>query len=160
MKEIPLTQGKVAIVDDEDFEELNQHKWCLSGDGKYARRCIGNNIGIYMHSVIVNTPKGMETDHINHNTLDNQRENLRVCTGSQNMKNRDKQNNNTSGYKGVTYITNKTKRVKRWLAQTMEKRKHIVIGYFNTAEEAALAYDKYALENHGEFAITNFGDNR
>ena len=160
MKEIQLTRGKVALVDDEDFEELNRYKWCLSGDGKYARRCIGNNIGVYMHSAIMDTPKGMHTDHVNHKTLDNRKENLRVCTGTQNILNSGKQRNNTSGYKGVTYITNKAKRVKRWMAQTSINYKHIVIGYFRTAEEAALAYDRFVVKHFGEFAGTNFGDSR
>ena len=158
MKEIPLTQGKVAIVDDEDFEWLDQWKWCMSYEGGYAVR--GNegegNNKIYMHTLILQTPTGLVCDHINRNRLDNRRCNLRICSRSDNQQNRTAQSNNTSGYKGVTYFSNKQKRNKRWVAQIGIHNKHYQIGYFYTAEEAAIAYDKVAIEMLGETAVINF----
>ncbi len=88
MKEIPLTQGKVALVDDEDYEYLTQWKWCYN---RYAVRCIGpknHRQRIAMHQVILNPPEGLETDHIDRNKLNNQRSNLRAVTRSENMQNK------------------------------------------------------------------------
>ena len=80
MKQIPLTQGKFAIIDDKDFEYLNQWKWTY--DGRYAIRSVAFTVGkrskIYMHRIILNTPVGMDTDHIDMNRLNNQRLNLRI----------------------------------------------------------------------------------
>lgn len=101
MKKIKLTQGKYAIVDDEDFEWLNQWKWCYC---KYVIRDIilnKKNKRIYMHRLIMNTPEKMQTDHINGNKLDNRRNNLRICTQSQNNMNRKISKLNTSGYRGI-----------------------------------------------------------
>jgi len=153
MKEIPLTQGKVALVDDDDFEWINQWKWRFDSGG-YAVREV-NNTSFYMHRFIMDTPKGMQTDHINRDKLDNRRENLRICNASQNKINEDLRSTNTSGYKGVGYITNKRKRNKRWVATIWKDYKAICIGYFHTPEEASLAYNKKALELYGEFAESN-----
>ena len=153
MKEIPLTRGMVALVDDEDFEWINQWKWMYNGCG-YAVREV-NGTACYMHRVIMGTPKGMVTDHVNRNKLDNRRENLRICNMSQNKINDGLRSTNSSGYKGVQYVSNKRKRNKRWYAHIMHNYKNICIGYFYTPEEASLAYNKKALELYGEFAETN-----
>lgn len=94
-------------------------------------------------------------DHINGDGLDNRKQNLRICTKSENACNRGIDRDNTSGYKGVCYISNKTKRVKRWIAQIAINKKHICIGYFHTKEEAAIAYNEAATKYHGEFAKLN-----
>ena len=114
MREILLTKGKVALVDDDIFEKLNQYKWQYHGKG-YAIRSVtehGKNRGILMHREILKTPEGMETDHRNGNKLDNQRCNLRVCTAVQNRRNRAATKSNTSGYKCVYW----DKRRKNWQA--------------------------------------------
>jgi hypothetical protein len=102
-----------------------------------------------MHRVILNTPDGMKTDHINNDKLDNRRCNLRVCTDAQNMRNRGKQANNTSGYKGVFWSIP----AGRWRAQIRLNRKSIHLGLFYSKEEAYEKYKKAEKEYFGEFAI-------
>src|SRR5437879_4118875 len=109
MKKIPLTQGQFAIVDDADFLELSQFSWYAQKQrhGFYAVRCIrdekGNQRTILMHREIMRTQDGFDTDHINNDKLDNRRENLRICTASQNMQNKDIRSDSTSGFKGVSW---------------------------------------------------------
>ena len=100
MKSIPLTRGKFALVDDEDYEYLNQWKWfCAHGravrGGGYKKK------SVFMHRVILNTPDGYHTDHIDSNPLNNQKSNLRVCTIAENNRNQGRRKDNRSGYKGV-----------------------------------------------------------
>jgi hypothetical protein len=165
MKEIPLTKGKVAIVDDDDYEYLRQFKWYYAD--RYAAR--GQWIGdirysngkqklktIRMHRVIMNTPGGMETDHINGNKLDNRKENLRICTGVQNRRNRVKYKNNSIGYKGVFIKKkHKNKTFESICAQICVNKKIIHLGTFKTPEEAAKAYNEAAIKYYGEFAQLN-----
>ena len=151
MKKIPLTQGKFAIVDDDDFERLNCHKWHLSSQG-YARRFDGGRKKqscIYMHRVIINTPNNLLTDHINGNKLDNRKSNLRVCNNSQNVANRSLMRNNTSGLVGVSY-TNKNK-TNPWVAKIKIDNKRIHIGYFRSKKEAHAAYSAISKIAKGEF---------
>jgi hypothetical protein len=157
-KEIPLTQGQVAIVDDWRYEELNQFKWYATRiphmksfyAARYQSILFGKRTTIFMHTVIAGTPKGAQTDHWNHDTLDNREENLRVCTYSENGRNRGKQKNNTSGFKGVTADG------QRWRARIALDEKYHCIGTYDTPEEAARVYDESAKELHGEFASLNF----
>ena len=152
MKEIPLTQGKVAIVDDEDFEYLNQWKWFYA-EGYALRRVAGlRGKQVRMHREILRTPLGLETDHINGNGLDNRKINLRICSNKQNQGNRKIGQNNTTGCKGIWYDP---KRKKHWRAAIKTNMHTKTIGYFSTAEEAAIAYDNMAKEFFGEFARTN-----
>lgn len=164
MKEIPLTQGKVALVDDEDYDSLIGFYWqakrTRNGKVWYASRTGRadsgtRTTGILMHRQILGlTDRKQQVDHENGNGLDNQKDNLRVATCSQNHFNRERYSNNLSGYKGV-YI--RPKRCHRpWHARIQVNKKNIHIGYFHTAKEAALAYDEAAREHHGEFARTNF----
>jgi hypothetical protein len=157
MKQIPLTQGKVALVDDEDFEELNQFKWCANKMGKtfYAERgyrCSGKSKTELMHRQILNAPSGMEVDHINHNTLDNRRENIRICTLMQNRRNRKRTIGGSSRFKGVSW----NKEIKKWTAQIGMNEKIVYLGAFTNEEDAAHARDKKEKELFGEFACLNF----
>ena len=152
MKEIPLTQGKVTIIDDEDFERINQFKWYAHkiNNAFYARRNKDKKNSIILHRVIMNvTDPNQTVDHINGDTLDNRKLNLRVCDKAHNNLNRNRINkNNKSGYRGVHF----NKRLSKWVAQiNISKSKHKHLGVFNTAEEAARAYDKKAKELFGEF---------
>jgi hypothetical protein len=154
MKEIPLSQGKVAIVDDDMFEELSKFKWYFN-KGYAVRQTPGRHIDrkkICMHREIIRTPDDLETDHINHNTLDNRRENLRICTVAENQHNQNIQKMNTSGYKGITWIPS----YQKWKAMIRVNNKRVFLGYFKSSVDAAKAYDEAAKKLHGEFAKTNF----
>jgi hypothetical protein len=153
-KIIPLTQGKEAIVDDDDYEWLNQWKWCFVKTGYAIRGKRRPERGIIlMHREIMHTPNGMYTDHINGDKLCNLRCNLRICTASQNIANTNKLQNNTSGYKGVYFEKERNK----WVAGIHDKKnRHIKLGRFKNKIDAAKAYDKAAREMFGEFAKTNF----
>ena len=150
MKKIKLTQGKFALVDDVDYKWLNQWKWCAmySYGNWYAMR--GKRPQIFMHRLILNTPFGMDTDHINHNTLDNKHCNIRVCTHQQNSFN-GKPRKGTSKYKGVSWF----KRDKKWRAYIVLNNKQIHLGYFISEIEAARTYDKAAIKHFGVYAFLN-----
>jgi len=159
MKEIKLSQrGKnkdkfVALVDDEDFEYLNQWNWCAAKNGNtyYVQRSIRTKdkiITVKMHRVIMNTPNGIKTDHRDRNGLHCERHNLRNCTNAQNGANR--QSWGRSKYLGVTYQNGKIK------AQIQTNGKTTHLGYYKTEELAAKAYDTKAQELFGEFANLNF----
>ena len=157
-KEIQLTQGKVSIVDDEDFERLSKHKWSAGNvRGKFhAVRSVRIfpyvNKRILMSREVVSAIQGEIVDHINGDTLNNTKANLRKCTNAENLQNRGKNKNNTSGYKGVIW----SKFAKRWKAEIKVNYKSIHLGYFDSAELAAKAYDHAARTHHGSFAKTNF----
>lgn len=169
MKEINLSQGYKAIVDDEDYEELNKHKWSY-GNG-YAFRQItidGKRKQLRMHRFIMGLNFNDErcVDHINHNTLDNRRENLRICSNTENCRHSRKQKNNTSGYKGVFKQVRKYKRkdgsiqiYTHWIAQICINGQNKHLGSFPLTpaglEQAKLAYNKAALKYHGIFACLN-----
>lgn len=161
MKTIPLTKGKVALVDDADYGALSRFRWhtLQHGGGKFYAVRAGTTVGtkrrmITMHAHLAGTPAGMVTDHVNGDSLDNRRSNLRVCTQSENLANRGKSKNNTSGYKGVTRDWRSIKNP--WVAQIWKLNRRIHLGVFPTAEAAARAYDEAALKLHGEFAFLNF----
>ena len=131
MKKIKLTKGKFALVDDSDFEWINQWHWYLSDKGYAIREFKGKPIN--MHRLINNTPKGLETDHINRNRIDNRRENLRTVTKSQNATFlRSIGKNNTSGRIGVYW----RKERKKWRVQISINKKYIYLGHFNDIKEA------------------------
>jgi hypothetical protein len=164
MKTIALTRNLVAIVDDEDYEYLNQWKWRAMKQRNYfyaQRKSVvnGKHTFIIMHRLILNVPHGLLTDHINHDTLDNRKENLRVCTKQQNGQNRVKQQKESiSKYKGVSRYRNQhyiEGKFKSWMAQIVINQKNYYLGSFDTEVEAAIAYNKSATECFGEFAKLN-----
>lgn len=134
MKEIKLKHGEIVLVDDQDFEELNKYKWCLNSGG-YASRRIDTHTSILMHRQVMNTPKGLETDHINGNKLDNRRENLRNVTHSQNQLHSRLPKTNTSGHKGIVW----DKKNNKWQAQIKVNQKNHHLGRFIELEEAKKA---------------------
>lgn len=157
-KQIPLSRGQFALVDDEDYAWLNQYKWTWQPPTKnrqtgYAyRREYPSNKSILMHRLILDAPKGMQVDHINGDGLDNQRQNLRLATNRQNHFNLPKrQDGETSNYKGVYLAPSGY----GWVAQIRADEQHIHLGTFPTQREAAIAYNAAALQYHGEFARLN-----
>jgi len=160
MKTIPLTKGRVALVDDDDYEHLNQMKWHLSEPEPYPkavhtvypRPCPTGTVGkrLIMHRLILNAPPDKVVDHIDGNTLNNQKSNLRLADRHQNGCNAITSKRNTSGFKGVS-----KGKSGRWIAQISCKRKWFWLGSYATKKEAAVAYDVAAMMLHGEFAKTN-----
>jgi predicted P-loop ATPase len=151
VKEIKLGRsGKYAIVDDCDYDWISQQKWHCNPDG-YAVRNEWHNrkcSTISMHRVIVDTPKGMLTDHINHDILDNRRSNLRVCSSSQNHINLKMTFNKTSGIRGVSW----DKKSNKWHSQIELDGKKYHLGFYKDIESARDAYSRKSIELHGEFA--------
>ena len=158
MKEIPLTKGTTALVDDADYEYLSQFKWYNSG--AYAVRKVvveGKQVIHNMQSyVMADTTTGFIVDHIDRNPLNNQRSNLRLCTQRQNMCNA-KRTTGPSGYRGVGYYYDKRgNKPPRWQVNIVLNGKRKFLGLFDNAEIAARVYDIAAKELHGEFAVLNF----
>lgn len=150
MKEINLTKNKVAFVDDEDFEWLNKFNWCAYKNSRgyeyYAVRVV-NKEAIQMHRLIMNTPNTLIVHHIDHNGLNNQKNNLRNCTQSQNHYATKLY---TKTYRGVNLTPGG-----KWTARIAIQGKKLYLGTFDTAEEAAIAYNINALILLGEFAPIN-----
>ena len=146
---IPLTQGLFTIVDDDIFEYLNQWKWYANKMGKKFR--VVRNLKpnkVYMHRVICPCHGDMEVDHINGDTLDNRRANLRACSHHQNSMNTQMHSDNASGVKGVWFH----KKARKWQAGITVNAKSIYLGLFRSKLDASLAYDKAARYFFGEFA--------
>ena len=158
MKKIPLTRGKVALVDDKDYEWLSKWRWrAMSPNGRcwYACRTVwahGRSGILLLHRLILNAPHSKRTDHKNGNGLDNRRKNLRLATVMQNIAN-SRQRVRAGRFRGVSWRDHASK----WCAHIQVKGKSIHLGYFKKERDAATAYDAAALQHFGEFASTNFG---
>lgn len=162
MQYLPLTQDKFAIVDDEDFELVNQWKWQVSWSGGqfYAVRTIAYENRVrtrYLHHEVLGLPPANNrkwvVDHINRNALDCRKENLRVCTQYQNRANVAPllRKNKHSSYKGVTF----DRKIKRWVTNIQHARKHQFLGCFKTEYEAVVAYNRAAVKTAGSYAYVN-----
>ena len=153
MKEIPLTQGKVALVDDEDFEELSKHKWYFHNG--YALRNDYRKetpTKIMMHRAILGITDSRMGDHINGNTLDNRRGNLRSCNSAQNTQNRSKKTKTSGQYKGITFH----RKIKKWQVMITKNGKANYLGCYESETQAAKVYDEAAIKLFGSFARLNF----
>lgn len=156
MKEIPLSQGKVAVVDDVDFEEIGRYKWHATKRPHtwYAVRnsaVNGKKTIVYMHRVLM--PDAKNVDHIDHNGLNNTRSNLRNATDGENQANRliSKSSGKTSKYKGVYWH----KASRKWMSRICIGRKTRYLGLYTSEDEAAHAYDRAAVAEFSHFALTN-----
>lgn len=144
----PSYPNTICVIDDADAHLVTPFKWSYSPTG-YARRiCSGKNVA--MHRIIMGSPEDLCVDHINGNTLDNRRENLRIFTKMENCRNQ-KPKGATSKYKGVSIHASRGK----WQVKIRSMHKTIFVGRFDDEREAALAYDKAAIQYYGEFAKTN-----
>ena len=153
MKKIKLTQGRVALVDDADFERVNQFKWYAHTPNNvqwYARRAVSQKPTkiVLMHRLILSAPNDMLIDHRNGDGLDNRRQNLRLVTRSENAQNQ-RQVKKTAHLKGTYNCSG------RWRSQIKLLGQPIHLGYFKTEQEAANAYDEAAIKYFGSFACTN-----
>jgi hypothetical protein len=137
-KHIQLTKGLFATVDDDDYETLNQWKWHASSHGHkwYALRGARSN-RVRMHRFIVNAENGMDVDHINGNTLDNRKSNLRICTHAENTRNRRGRSTNRSGYKGVYWCEEK----QNWTVEVILNGKRAFRKQFKNLLDAVKAHD-------------------
>ena len=155
MKKILLTHNKTAIIDDEDYPLVSQYKWYASRGRNtwYAQTSIKGTT-VLMHRLILGLVLGdkIQTDHINHNGLNNCRKNIRKCTHTQNHRNRQPNKKGTSIYKGICWDINK----KKWRSQLTIFNCNHYLGLFEFEIDAARAYDIKAKELFGDFAFLNF----
>ncbi len=155
--EIKCTRGLVAIVDDEDYEFLAQRSWCASKaknrhGGFYAMN--RSLPGSYMHRIIMQAGEGQQVDHINHDTLDNRRRNLRICSAAENSWNRPNMKPNMTGYRGVNFRKARGK----YVGVVRKGGRARYTKQCETALEAAVERDILAIKLHGRYAVLNFPD--
>lgn len=156
-REIPLTKGKVAIVDAADYEWLNQWRWHARGNGSafYASRKVGPRGAtryVHMHRLIVGVEVDAEVDHINGDGLDNRRANLRSCSHRENTRSLKLNRNSQSGFKGVSWHKARGK----WVSHISVDGRQRHLGIFDDPVKAAVAYDLAAKVHFGEYAKLNF----
>ena len=156
MKQIPLTKGKIALVDDEDYEEVSAYNWyahyCPFGGGTwyayYGGTSHGERIRLKMHRMIMNAPDDTLIDHVDHDGLNNQKSNLRLCSKTENGQNRKGPTiTNPTGYRGVSV----RQHTKRFMARICVNGKSIYLGYYNTPSEAHSAFEEAARKYFGDF---------
>lgn len=152
---IPLTQGKFALIDEDDFEIVSRHKWSLAvrteshSKREYAQAFVDGKM-VLMHRLIIGANPGEIVDHVCGDGLDNRRSNLRKATPSENNQNQPMQGHNPWGFKGVSPNKN------RWRARIRLNGNEIHLGTFDTREQAAHAYDDAARQLYGQFGRFNF----
>lgn len=157
MKEIKLTQGKIAFVDDDNYEWLNQWKWCAQRNGNnfYAKRQVtvnGKRSTIRMHILIMGERHiGLIIDHKDGNGCNNHMSNLRFCTAQENAMNSRSVNNHSSAYKGVCWHDP----AKKWMVRIRINGQSIHLGLFESELDSAKAYNAAAIKYFGEFAKLN-----
>jgi hypothetical protein len=160
MKFIDIKGGFQAIVDDEDYYKLSKYRWHLkskSKNSKYAEQTSKKDLESSMHRIVLKAKKGQFIDHINGNTLDNRKENLRFCDLSQNSMNRRISPKNKSGFKGVVVrkVIYKDRIYKYYIAQIGLRGKKIYLGQFKNIIDAAKKYNDTAKKYFGDFARLN-----
>lgn len=154
-----VIDGHPVLIDDEDVDRVSKHSWVVRHRGrasyvvpKSMKMAMAKTGHSALHRFILSAEKGTIVDHKNRNGLDNRRENLRICSLNENAANRRSPLRSKSGFKGVTYH----KQSGKWQGAIKINGKHVHLGLFDSAEDAAKAYDARAHEAHGEFACLNF----
>jgi hypothetical protein len=157
-KQIPLTKGHFALIDDEDCERVSQYKWSFDNNGYAVRKAGGrkNPKKIMLHRFIMDAPAGFDVDHIDGDPLNNTRANLRVCNRSQNNANRISLPGSTSQYKGVSWNSKR----QYWQVYQTAYGIRRWWGHFESELDAAMVYDDAAYEAFGDFARLNFPERR
>ena len=145
---IPLTKGRIALVDTVDYQNLSVFNWMFHGG--YARR-VEKGRTIHMHRVLTGCPDGLEVDHINRNKLDNRKCNLRIVTRQQNMFNKSGYTGSSSKYKGVSWHS----KDRTWHAQIRLDNEIHFLGAYGTEDIAAAAYNHFAILYFGDYAVLN-----
>ena len=158
VKEIPLTKGYVALVDDCDYDQLAIYNWhvLMTRNTVYAVRGVGprgKQRAVLMHRTIMGPAAHLEVDHIDGDGVNNQRHNLRICTHQQNMQARRKHVPTASAFRGVSPLAARGK----WVAYIFHNGAQRHIGVFQSEAAAAHAYDQRAKELFGDFARLNYG---
>lgn len=150
MKQIKFPKNRYALVDDRDYLKILKYKWHIDGRGYVMRNRLTKDDGspIQLHRLILNPSQDKQVDHINGDRLDNRRDNLRVCSKSQNMCNRGPQKNNTSGFKGIYY----DKFAEKWRAKANFNGKVYSIARSKSKDKVIRAYNRLISKIQGEFA--------
>lgn len=163
MREITLTRGQVALVDDDDFEWLSQWRWYAQSNGRggfyAARRARHQGPLIYMHRLIAGTENGLITDHVDGNGLNNQRSNLRSATQLQNMMNRIGKTAGSSRFKGVWFDARQSG-ARKWRSAIRINGKLKYLGRFEREEDAGAAYAAAASQHFGQFSNISKGSSQ
>jgi hypothetical protein len=143
-----------ATIDADSYEKIKNYNWCLltTKKGRQYAQASRNPKTFLMHRLIAEAPRGCIVDHVDGNGLNNKKNNLRLCTYSDNASNKTPKKGGSSRYLGVSWVSKK----KSWVAQIFKNGKPFYLGGFKVEKDAALAYDRAAKEIHGDFARLNF----
>jgi len=147
--ELPLSDGTFCLIDSDDYERVASHRWFANSYGYMVGKIGGRQVRL--SRFLLDAPAGMEVDHINRDVRDNRKDNLRICTHSQNQHNKGKMVPTSSRFKGVTW----NKQRKRWRSYIFHDGRQEHLGFFTQEKDAARAYNAKALELWGVFACTN-----
>ena len=143
-----ITLNEYIQIDIEDYDKVKKYCWSINSAGYPVARCHEKDMPIFMHRLILDVKKGYIVDHKNHNTLDNRKENLRICTQYENMANQKPSSRNTSGHKGVYWNKDKNK----WNVKIGYKNKNINVGYYKDINDAIKARQEAEEKYFGEFS--------
>lgn len=144
--QVSLSGGIICLIDDEDWDRIKNYSWCLHADKQYVGGRVENGKMVLLHRFIMNVSSDMKIDHINHNTFDNRKENLRICTQAQNMWNAKHRGSNT-GIRGIHF----RKKVGNYQVDITSYGKRVYLGVYPTIEEAIIVRKTAEFKYHGDY---------